>query len=68
LDTLSASESFLEVVFAAAALVVAAWSVRMSVVSRRESAATGELVWTFVAAGILLAVVAAVGFGAGHGV
>lgn len=69
LETLSASESFLEVALAAAAFLVALWSIAKSVRSRdEESRASGELVWSLVAAAVLAGVVAAVGLGVGHGV
>ncbi|HXC50414.1 MAG TPA: hypothetical protein VN634_05990 [Candidatus Limnocylindrales bacterium] len=70
MDTLSASESFVEVALAATAIAVVLWSLVAGIRSTRQSPATpptGELVWTIVAAAVLVGTAAAVHLGAGHG-
>lgn len=55
----------MQAAFVAAALLLALWSARRSLRSE-SSRRTGEIVWSLVAAVLLVAVTAAVHLGAGH--
>jgi hypothetical protein len=65
LDTLTSFESALQLAFVAAALGGALWCVIATL--RSTSTSGGEVVWSVVAAVMLVGVIAAVRLGVGHG-
>jgi uncharacterized membrane protein len=65
LETLTSFESALQLVFVAAALAGALWCAVATL--RSATTSGGEVVWSVVAAVVLVGVIAAVRFGAGHG-
>jgi hypothetical protein len=67
LQALSSLETLLQSALTAAALAAALWSAR-SAIARTRTPATGELAWSVVAAGVLLAAGLAVRFGSFHGI